>query len=120
MPRVSGIALWCNKKSPAGSGGAFSDYSVLEAGQNHKLVATIFGTAILFAGCRASGTFFAVRYDLEPRSVNTAIGHVTGNDRRAALAQCEVVFVGAAVIRVSLDPNANIGVPLHHVDFLIE
>src|SRR5438270_2773098 len=117
--RVSPQLLPPKRKSPANNGGAFTSYR-LEAGQNHKLVAPILRPTVLVTAGGACRTLLAEGDDFESRGVDSAIRQITGHDRRALLAQCQVVLVGAAVVRVALDTYANARVPLQCVDLLVE
>src|SRR5256885_16328491 len=63
---------------------------------------------------------FAVADQLKPRRIDAPICQVAVTGRRATLAQCQVVLVGAAVVGVALDAHANARVALQRVDLLVE
>src|SRR5205823_9414006 len=105
---------------PADLSAGFSHFLKLEPGNNNEFVAPILRATVFLAAGGARRTLFAVSYNLESRSIDSAIRQITGHDRRPLLAQRQIVFVGAAVIRVALDAYANARIPLQRIDLLVE
>src|SRR5207248_8936153 len=64
----------------------------LKPGKNHELVASISRAAIFFPAGGAGRTLLAVRGDLQPRRIDSAIGEIAFNDGGATLAQRQVVL----------------------------
>src|SRR5690349_13925776 len=107
------------KKARRYSAGLFRK-QLLEASQDHEFVATILGSAILFATRGASRTLFAKSSHAQSRAIDSAISEIAVRDCRATLAEREVVFVRPAVVSVALDSQLHVWIALQCVNFLIE